>query len=80
MAVARTLSEQSMVLLQNNGSLLPLDAKKVKKIVLVGTDALAPTTSGTGSGHVDYSVRRSLGLRLHGRFGSTLRIFACFLF
>ena len=59
METARKLSEQSMVLLQNEGGLLPLsdDPTKVQKIVLVGGDALTPTTGGQGSGRVDASVR-----------------------
>ena len=53
-ATARELAENSTVLLQNKGNLLPL-SKATKKIVLVGRDAKHPTTGGGGSGLVNPS-------------------------
>eukprot|EP00656_Telonema_subtile_P028639 TRINITY_DN3119_c0_g1_i4.p1 TRINITY_DN3119_c0_g1~~TRINITY_DN3119_c0_g1_i4.p1 ORF type:complete len:751 (+),score=132.63 TRINITY_DN3119_c0_g1_i4:134-2386(+) len=62
MAVARELAENSTVLLQNTHSLLPLQIRttsqptaSVNRIVLMGTDAVKPTTGGEGSGLVNPS-------------------------
>ncbi len=50
--VARTIAEQSMVLLKNEGSVLPLDFSTVRSIVLIGPYAVRPSTGGGGSSHV----------------------------
>ena len=49
-AVARKLAREAMVLLQNSGSLLPLDGHKLRSIALIGKDAASPTVGGGGSG------------------------------
>lgn len=54
-ALARKISAQSTVLLKNEGNLLPLDASKKLKIVLIGSDATKPYVSGQGSGGVPTS-------------------------
>jgi beta-glucosidase len=51
--VAQQISEQSMVLLKNEGQQLPLDASKVKSIVLIGSHADIGMLSGGGSAQVD---------------------------
>lgn len=51
-AVARSIAEQSMVLLKNDGNLLPLDRKTVRTIALIGPWAVRPSTGGGGSSHV----------------------------
>lgn len=66
-AVARSIGEQSAVLLKNDGSLLPLDASKIKSIALIGqqTFAGAAVTGGGGSSKVDplYTVSPLQGLQ-----------------
>lgn len=51
-AVSRSIAEQSMVLLKNEGNLLPLDRKTVRTIALIGPWAVRPSTGGGGSSHV----------------------------
>jgi len=63
-AVARTISEQSAVLLKNNGDVLPLDAKAIHSIALIGPYAGAAHTGGRGSSMVKplYTVTPLQGL------------------
>jgi beta-glucosidase len=49
---AREIAEEAVVLLKNEGSLLPLDPKALRKIVVVGADADNLSTAGGGSGKV----------------------------
>ena len=49
-AVARKLARNAMVLLQNEGELLPLDLHKLGRIAVIGADAASPTVGGGGSG------------------------------
>ncbi|MGA3130399.1 MAG: glycoside hydrolase family 3 C-terminal domain-containing protein [Terracidiphilus sp.] len=51
-AAARQIAAQGMVLLKNNGGLLPLDAKAVRSVLIVGPYAIRPNTGGGGSSHV----------------------------
>jgi beta-glucosidase len=51
-AVARNIAEQGMVLLKNEGNLLPLDPATTKTIALIGPYAVRPETGGGGSSHV----------------------------
>jgi beta-glucosidase len=51
--VARSVAEQSAVLLKNAGSALPLDAKKLHSIAVVGPYAQAAHPGGGGSAHVN---------------------------
>ena len=51
-AIARSIAEQSMVLLKNAGNLLPLDRNSVKSVALLGPYAVHPMTGGGGSSHV----------------------------
>ncbi len=48
-----------ITLLRNEGNLLPLDAAKVKSVVVVGPNSLTPTAGG-GSGYVSYFSARSV--------------------
>lgn len=50
-AIARSMAEQSMVLLKNDGNLLPID-RKTKTIALIGPWAVRTSTGGEGSSHV----------------------------
>ena len=51
-AVSRQIAAQGMVLLKNDGGLLPLDAKLLKTVLVVGPYAVRPNTGGGGSSHV----------------------------
>jgi len=48
-AVARKAATESMVLLKNEGGLLPLDAKKVKSVAVIGPSASVPRGGGGSS-------------------------------
>jgi beta-glucosidase len=58
-AIARSIAAQSMVLLKNEGGILPLDREKIQKVVLIGSHAMHSITGGGGSSHVIplYSVQ-----------------------
>lgn len=43
-------AQQSMILLKNEKSLLPLDAKKIKKLVVIGANAAKLHSNGGGKG------------------------------
>ncbi len=51
--VARTIEEQAIVLLKNDGGQLPLDAGKVHSIAIIGPHADVGMISGGGSAQVD---------------------------
>lgn len=51
-AVSRSIAEQGMVLLKNEGGILPLDRKTTRTIALIGPWAVRPNTGGGGSSHV----------------------------
>ena len=51
--VAKKLSEQSIVLLKNDGGQLPLDASKIRSIAIIGPHADVGMISGGGSAQVD---------------------------
>ena len=46
---ALKIAQEGIVLLKNEGNLLPLDAKKVKKVLVVGENAIKMMTVGGGS-------------------------------
>lgn len=64
-AKAREIAEAGIVLLKNDGNLLPLDAAKLKSIALVGPYATKAITGGGGSSHVVplYTVDPADGLQ-----------------
>jgi beta-glucosidase len=45
-------AREGMVLLKNDGGLLPLDASKLKNIAVIGPNAFPATATAGGSGHV----------------------------
>jgi beta-glucosidase len=51
-AISRQIAAQGMVLLKNEGGLLPLDATSLKTVLVVGPYAVRPNTGGGGSSHV----------------------------
>lgn len=46
---ARTIAREGMVLLRNEGNVLPVDLSKVKKIAVIGENAIKKMTVGGGS-------------------------------
>ncbi len=50
--VARKIAAQSMVLLKNDGNILPLDVPHIGSIALIGPYAVRPNSGGGGSSHV----------------------------
>lgn len=53
LAIARRIEEQSIVLLKNKNNVLPLDAKKIQSIAVIGPHADTGMISGGGSAQVD---------------------------
>jgi beta-glucosidase len=66
-AVARRIAEQSMVLLKNDGNLLPLDRGALKSVALIGPYAVRAMTGGGGSSYVNpaYTIRPEDGIYSH---------------
>jgi beta-glucosidase len=64
-AVARTIAEQSAVLLKNTGKQLPLSATGLKSIAVIGPYASAAHTGGNGSSKVTplYTVSPVQGIK-----------------
>lgn len=61
----RKITEEGIVLLQNKKNILPLDVKKLRKILVVGENAVKMTTNGGGSSEVKakYEVLPLDGIR-----------------
>jgi beta-glucosidase len=51
-AAARKIATAGMVLLKNLGALLPLDAKSIRSLAVLGPYAVRPNAGGGGSSHV----------------------------
>lgn len=49
---ARKIATQGMVLLKNDGGLLPLDIRNIRSVALIGPWAVRPSSGGGGSSHV----------------------------
>lgn len=67
---ARRIADEGIVLLQNNGNILPIDRNKAKRILVVGENAIKMMTIGGGSSSL--KVQREI-LPLEGlrqRFGN----------
>jgi beta-glucosidase len=64
-ATARSIAEESAVLLKNSHALLPLDATRLQSIAVIGPYAGAAHTGGDGSSHVTplYTVSPLEGLQ-----------------
>ncbi|WP_433186158.1 glycoside hydrolase family 3 C-terminal domain-containing protein [Actinoallomurus sp. CA-150999] len=74
-AVARSVAEQTAVLLKNTGSALPLNAKGLKSIAVVGPYAQAAHPGGGGSSHVKplYTVSPVEGIQKRVGAGVTVQ-------
>jgi beta-glucosidase len=66
----REIAEEGIVLLQNNGNVLPIDLNKAKKIAVIGENAIKMMTVGGGSSSlkVKYEISPLDGLK--SRVGS----------
>jgi len=73
-AVAREAATESIVLLKNDGSLLPLAPHKIRSIAVIGPNAAVARVGGGGSAMVRpvYAVSPLDGIRL--RAGTTFKI------
>ena len=63
--IARKVAEESMILLKNEEELLPLDAGKIKKLVVVGQNAPKIHSDGGGSAEIKalYEICPLMGLK-----------------
>ena len=71
---ARRIADEGIVLLQNNGNILPIDRNKAKRILVVGENAIKMMTVGGGSSSL--KVQREI-LPLEGlrqRFGNDIEV------
>lgn len=69
MAVAKEIGEEGIVLLQNNNNVLPINTDKVRKIAVIGENAIKMMTVGGGSSSlkVKYETLPLEGIK--SRFG-----------
>lgn len=72
--VARKVAGEGIVLLQNNGNLLPLDLDKAKRVLVVGENAIKMMTVGGGSSSlkVQHEISPLDGLR--ARLGKDIEV------
>jgi len=75
-AMARTVAEQSVVLLKNTDHSLPLDADKIKSVALIGPYAMRAMTGGGGSSKVIpfYAINPVDGIAAHLRSQTPLTL------
>jgi beta-glucosidase len=75
-AVARRIAEHSMVLLKNEGNLLPLDSQALRTVALIGPYAVRAKSGGGGSSYVNpfYTVRPEDGIYSHMQSQKTLLV------
>ena len=73
-AACREIGEEGVVLLQNRNGLLPLDLKKIKKIAVIGENAIKMMTVGGGSSSLKarYEITPLDGLKK--RLGDSVEI------
>jgi beta-glucosidase len=75
-AVSRHIAEESMVLLKNDGNLLPLNSEELRTVALIGPYAVRAKTSGGGSSYVNpfYTIRPEDGIYSHMQSQRTLLV------
>lgn len=73
-AVALTSAQESIVLLKNEGGLLPLDRYRVRSIAVLGPDAWPAVPGGGGSSTVTAFAPSSLLTALSDMLGSSVRV------
>ena len=67
-------AREGMVLLKNDGGLLPLDANKVKNIAVIGPNAFPATATAGGSGHVPSFNAVSFLTGISDKLGSRVNV------
>jgi beta-glucosidase len=72
--VALETARESLVLLKNEGGLLPLDRKRTRSVAVIGPDAHAAVPVGGGSARVEPFTAVSFLEGLANYAGSTLRV------
>jgi beta-glucosidase len=72
--VAREEARESMVLLKNDGSLLPLDKAKIKTIAVVGPDADPAVIGGGGSSQVEPFTSTSFLAGIRNYLGTRVKV------
>ncbi len=72
--VARRVAAESIVLLKNEGDLLPLDAARIKTLAVIGPNAAIARTGGAGSSHVHSSYTISPLYGIKGRAGKNIDV------
>lgn len=72
--LVRQAGAEAIVLLKNDGALLPLDARKLKSLALIGPNATVNRTSMGGSGYVSPAHNVSALEALRARLGDRVAI------
>ena len=67
-------AREGMVLLKNDGGLLPLDANKMKNIAVIGPNAFPATATAGGSGHVPSFNAVSFLTGISDKLGSRVNV------
>jgi len=70
--VARKVAEEGIVLLKNEGNILPLDASKLNRIAVIGENATRPMTVGGGSSNLKTHLEVSPLQSLKAKYGSKI--------
>ncbi len=67
-------AQESMILLKNENRILPLDAKKIKKLAVIGANAVTQHSYGGGSAEIKalYEICPLAGLRMY--LGGNVRV------
>jgi beta-glucosidase len=73
-AAGRRIAEEGIVLLQNNGNVLPVDLSKTKKILVVGENAVKPMTVGGGSSSLKAKYEVSPLAGIQARVGNAATV------
>jgi beta-glucosidase len=75
-AASRRIAEESMVLLKNDGNLLPLNSQALHSVALIGPYAVRAKTGGGGSSFVNpfYTIRPEDGIYSHMQSQKTLLV------
>lgn len=74
--ISRRIAEESMVLLKNDGNLLPLDTHALRTVALIGPYAVRAKSGGGGSSYVNpfYTIRPEDGIYSHMQSQRTLLV------
>ena len=72
--LARAVAEESITLLKNEETVLPIDREKIKSIAVIGPNAAEPAISGGGSAHLEPPYKISPLSALHDLIGSKAQI------